>query len=213
MGRWEWAREEFGRLEGTRWADEDPAQSFLKVKGARDLSRRELAILRELVNWRDDAARAMDRAAFRVMSNEALFDVARVAPATAAALGGVKGVPRGMLQRGAPDLLDAVRRGLAVPDDELPRFPKSPRWARDPDFDDRVIRLKAVRDAGAARLGLDPGFLCGRERLETIARLNPASVQGLAQIPELRRWQIAELGEEFLAALTGRSEASPYRDA
>ena len=48
MGRMPWAREEFGLLEGTRWADEDPGMSFLKLKGARDLSRRELAVLREL---------------------------------------------------------------------------------------------------------------------------------------------------------------------
>src|SRR3954467_419139 len=46
-GRWEWAAEEFARLEGTRW-DEDDGSGFLRMKGARDLSRRELAILREL---------------------------------------------------------------------------------------------------------------------------------------------------------------------
>ena len=53
MGRMEWAREEFALLEGTRWADEEPGMSFLKLKGARDLNRRELAVLRELVPWRD----------------------------------------------------------------------------------------------------------------------------------------------------------------
>src|SRR3954467_15937860 len=41
-GRWEWAREEFALLEGTRWADDDPGNAFLRVKGARDLTRREL---------------------------------------------------------------------------------------------------------------------------------------------------------------------------
>src|SRR4051812_26581991 len=32
-GRWEWAREEFALLEGTRWADEDPGNAFLRLKG------------------------------------------------------------------------------------------------------------------------------------------------------------------------------------
>src|SRR3954453_15271960 len=40
-GRWEWAREEFGLLEGTRWNGDDSANAFLRIKGARDLSRRE----------------------------------------------------------------------------------------------------------------------------------------------------------------------------
>src|SRR5678810_684347 len=41
MGRMSWAREEFALLEGTRWADEEPGMGFLKLKGARDLNRRE----------------------------------------------------------------------------------------------------------------------------------------------------------------------------
>jgi ribonuclease D len=30
-GRWHWAREEFDRLEGTRWAPEDAADAFLRI--------------------------------------------------------------------------------------------------------------------------------------------------------------------------------------
>ena len=55
-GRLHWAREEFERLEGTHWEEVGEDTSFLRIKGARDLSRRELAILRELVAWRDGAA-------------------------------------------------------------------------------------------------------------------------------------------------------------
>jgi ribonuclease D len=38
-GRLSWAREEFDRLEGTRWEADDPESAFLKLKGARDRSR------------------------------------------------------------------------------------------------------------------------------------------------------------------------------
>src|SRR3712207_3231749 len=41
-GRMAWAREEFALLEGTRWAAEDSDSAFLRIKGARDLTRREL---------------------------------------------------------------------------------------------------------------------------------------------------------------------------
>src|SRR5688500_1503566 len=43
-GRLEWAKEEFARLEGTRWEAEDPGTSYMRIKGARDLNRRELAV-------------------------------------------------------------------------------------------------------------------------------------------------------------------------
>jgi ribonuclease D len=209
LGRTAWAREEFARLEGTKWPPEEPATAFLRIKGARDLDRRELALLRELVPWRDAVAREADRATFRIMSNETLFEVARSAPSTREELARIKGMPRGLLERRADELLDAVRRGLAVPDDQLPRFPRAARWERDPDFDARVSALKTVRDAAAQRLDLDPGVVASRERLEAIARRRPATLDELAEIPDLRRWQIEEMGEPMLEALRGMEGGAP----
>jgi ribonuclease D len=200
-GRLAWAEEEFARLEGTRWAEEEPGQGFMKMKGARDLNRRELALLRELVQWRDGIAASLDRATFRVAGNEVLLELARRAPRTREELSAIKGVPRGSLEARGGEMLEAVRRGLEVPDAELPRFPRAPRWDRDPDFDARVSRLRGVRDDAAQRLDLDPGVLLSRERLEAVARKNPTSMDELAAMPELRRWQVAELGPALLAGL------------
>jgi ribonuclease D len=201
MGRSAWAREEFALLEGTRWTDEEPGTSYLRMKGARDLSRRELAVLRELVPWRDDVAGALDRATFRVLGNEQLLEIARSQPRTKEALGKIKGMPRGILEQRGADLLDAVRRALAVPEAELPKFPRAARWDRDPEFDARVSALKTARDASAKRLELDPGVLCSRDRLEAVARRNPSNVEEVAEVSELRRWQVAELAADFARAL------------
>lgn len=211
-GRLAWAREEFERLEGTRWPAEDPANAFLKVKGARDLTRRELALFRELVIWRDATALKLDRATFRVVSNEVLFEAARLAPRTRDVLAKIKGMPRGILERAGDEMLAAVARGLEVPESELPRFPKSARWDRDPEFEHKVGALKAVRDAAAARLELDPGVLFSRDRMEAVARLLPQEPAALETIPEMRKWQVAELGEGFVKALKPWAKDSPYRD-
>jgi len=196
-----WAREEFERLESVRWAADDSSNAFLKVKGARDLTRRELAVFRELVQWRDVAALKLDRATFRVVSNDVLLEAAKSHPASKEGLGKLKGMPRGILERSAPELVAAIDRGLAVPESDLPKFQKSARWDRDPEFDAKVGAVKQVRDATAARLELDPGVLCSRERMETVVRLLPGEPEELTQIPEFRRWQIAELGAGFVKAL------------
>lgn len=215
-----WAREEFERLEGTRWAQEDPATAFLRVKGARDLSRRELARLREVLPWRDAKAKDLDRSTFRVLGNDVLLEIVKVPDPTRQTLGAVKGMPRGLFERHAGDLLELLRTADALPEAALPRFPKGPRFARDPDFDHKVGQLKAVRDRWATRLELDPGVLCSRERLETVARKLPRAVEELATIPELRRWQVELMGEDFVQALKGFSgvavataedDESPYR--
>src|SRR5262249_40305003 len=114
MDRWDWAREEFGLLEGTHWPDEDPGAAFMRLKGARDLTRRELAILREMVPWRDDIAQQLDRATFRVMGNEQLLEIARQKPTTREQLSAIKGMPRGLLEARGGEVLELVRRGLAV---------------------------------------------------------------------------------------------------
>ena len=218
--RLHWALEEFARLEGTQWDEDDNSQAFMRIKGARDLTRRELALLRELTSWRDDVARAQDKSTFRIVTNEVLLSLARSAPATIKALEGTRGLNARLIEQRGTQLLAAIARGVAVPDAELPRFPKSARWERDPDFDDRVGRLKHARDEAARRLELDPGVLFSRERLEAVARRKPSRVEDLAEIAEVRRWQIEVLGEAFVRALRQAGPAparaaddSPYRDA
>jgi ribonuclease D len=209
-GRLAWAREEFARLEGTKWDAEDPAMTFLRVKGARDLTRRELAVLRELVPWRDSVARAMDRATFRIIGNEQLLEIARRQPQSRDDLAEIRGISRGVQENRAAELLAAVRRGMEAAEADLPKFPRAPRWDRDPQFDAKVNALKSVRDDASKRLDLDPGVLASRERLEAVARRAPQSMEELREIPELRQWQIEELGEGFVRAL--RSYAtSPYK--
>lgn len=207
-GRWSWAAEEFARLEGTRWEADDAGNAFLRLKGARDLSRRELAVLRELVAWRDSVARAKDRSTFRVAGNDVLFELARLAPRTLEVLGAVKGLSRSVVEKEGEAVLAAIGRGLAVPDADLPRFPRGPRWDRDPEFEENVSRLKTVRDRVAGELQLDPGVLCGRERMESIVRKRPESVEALQDIPDLRRWQVELLGADFVQALR-RGRAAP----
>ncbi|MFL5488704.1 MAG: ribonuclease D [Gemmatimonadaceae bacterium] len=200
-GRLHWAAEEFARLEGTRWEAEEEMESFLRLKGARDLTRRELAVLREVANWRDTIAAQLDRATFRVMGNEVLFELARRTPRSVSELSAIKGMPKGMVERAGSDIVDAIRRGMEAPEAELPKFPRGLRWNKDRDFDERVGRLKSVRDAAATRLELDPGVLCSRERLENVARSGARSVEELTSVPDLRRWQIEEMGREFVQAL------------
>jgi ribonuclease D len=202
LGRLEWAREEFARREETRHAEPgDEREAFLKVKGARDLQPRGLAILRELYGWRDEVAEQRDQATFRVLGNQTLIALSLQPPANAQELSKVDGLSQGLADRRGRDIFAAIQRGLAVPDDELPRFPPARRWDRDPDVEARSERLRDARGRVAEELGLDPGFLISRAVLDEIARRNPKSVDELLEIPDVRRWQQRTLGDAILKAL------------
>jgi ribonuclease D len=201
-GRAAWAAEEFALLEDVRWGpaeDEEPA--WLRLKGAKALKPRELAVLRELHAWRDEQAKRLDRAAFRVLNNEPMLAMARALPADLEALKGIPGIGSETISRRGPQLLAAIERGRAIPDSRLPRLERPPRRAPDPILEARVERLKALRNRLAANLGLQPGVLCPNGTLEAIARTNPRTLEELAAVPELRHWQRREIGRELLAAV------------
>lgn len=202
-GRLAWAQEEFERREQTRWVESDSSEAFLRVKGARDLTPRGLAILRELHGWREAVGEERDQATFRVMSNQALIALSLSPPRSQRDLSSVSGVSSGMAERRGREIMSAIKRGLEVPESDLPRFPVGRRFERDPEAEARGDRLREVRNTVAARLELDPGFLMSRSVLDEIARRNPADLESLAEVPDVRRWQVEALGDELLRSLAG----------
>jgi len=200
-GRLSWAEEEFALLHDLHWSPPDGEPGYLRLKGARALKGRELAILRELHQWREGVAQRSDRATFRILNNEPMLAMARKPPTDMAELKAIPGISGDQAERRGRDILAAVGRGLEVPEGELPRPERSARRAYDPAFEARVDRLKAVRNQLAVRLDLAPGVLCPNGTLEAIARMNPATLEELTMVPELRRWQLRELGAELVGAV------------
>ena len=201
-GRLEWAEEEFALVRGVRWLSPEPDErAYLRLKGAKALPGRALAVLRELFEWRDQLARRTDKAAFRILNNEPMLALAKAPPADLSELKAVRGIGGEQAERRGREILAAVQRGLAVPEAGLPRVERPPRRPADPAYEARLERLKATRNLLAAQYELAPGVLCPNGTLEAIARINPASVEGLAEVPELRHWQVREIGGNLLAAL------------
>lgn len=203
LGRLSWAQEEFRIAELTGWEPpEDEELSYQRLKGARDLDPRGLAALRELYAWRDGLAEDRDVAPFRVLNNRVLVELAALRPRDMDGLRDVPGLSDRNIQQHGEELMAALDRAGAVPDDELPRWPRGPRRPpRDPQVDARVDRLKAVRDRAAERLELDRGFLMPRAQLEELARAQPEDRAGLADVESVRTWQVEALGEELLEVL------------
>jgi ribonuclease D len=200
-GRLGWAQEEFALLEDIRPAAADQVEpGWLRLKGAKALRGRELAILREVWEWREGAARRADKATFRILNNEPMLTMAKNPPTEVAALKAIPGVSSDQAERRGRDLLAAVKRGLELPEKDLPYITRTPRRAQDLAYEARLERLKAARNLLAVKYDLPPGVVCPNGTLEAIARGDPKSPDELAAVGELRRWQVREFGGELLAA-------------
>ncbi len=204
LNRLEWAEEEFSLLTKREWKRE-PFQpdSFWRIRGSRDLGRRDQAILRELAVMRDARACAINRPPFKVVSDQALKDIARHKPRSPRSLRKIRGVSDLMIRRFGREILEAVHRGLDVPEKDLPSPPKGERRPGDPAASRRLDLLRRWRRDKASRLGLDPGVLAPLNTLKAVARSGATSFKDLQKVTEVSRWRTREFGREWLEAMNG----------
>lgn len=201
-GRWEWALEEFSRLEQIRHAESTPdPEAFRKLKNIGRFSRRQLAALARLHAWRDGVARKLDRPPFKVVGNDTLVTIAEALPQSIRELKQIRGMTAGQAARHGETILAAVGDALALPESELPELVAKKQWVRDKLLEQRFDRLRAVRDELAKELAIEPGVIAPRHVLTAIATDRPADVAALASIPAMRRWQIEVAGARLVAAI------------
>lgn len=200
LGRMGWCEEEFALMEQVRFA-ENEGPICLRFKGAKILSRRELGVLEQLLQWREQEGARRNKPVYKILGNKPVMELAQRMPRDMGHLRGVDGLPPRLIERYGRALLNAVRSGLNTPEAELPKIPRQARRAKDPGFEDRVKILKKWRQEEAAKYTLEPGVLINNAALEVLALAKPKSRADLDEIDGLKNWQKEELGESLLEAL------------
>jgi len=118
-GRTAWMQQEM-----LSWQD-DVEESFVRkrwrrVSGLNGLSRRELAIARELWHWRDGIASDRDMPPKRVLRDDLLVELCKRKSADERQISAVRGMQRSDLRHILKGISAAIERGLALPEDECP---------------------------------------------------------------------------------------------
>jgi ribonuclease D len=199
-----WASEECHALEeaaGRLPEPEAPEDPVLRIRGARQLSPRQLTAIREALAWRDEIARARDRAPFRVVAEGPLIDAVAAGPRSVDELLQVKGFPARLAEEAGGSLIERLTRVARLRDDQLQPYPRSPRRGvgrPTPDMEALAERLKDVRNRKADDLGLPRGTLLANATLLEIARVSPRTLEALAAVEGMRRWKAEALGDDFL---------------
>ena len=210
-GRQEWAEEEYRALEQKQInLHSTAADEITRVKGWKDLPPRGRAVLRELLRGRDGESRKRDRPPFRIAPASLLLDLAAKPPAGIRELQARRGFPRQRSPSLATQLMDAVARGLELPESEFPQPPvrtsrHGQRQRRDAPFEERVNKLRAWRKTRAEQLGLEPGVVISQRDLEAVAENPPGSPGEETTRQSLRRWRWREFSAEWRQLLTNSS--------
>ena len=200
LGRSAWLQEEcdaVAELPAAR-RRQDP-DAYQKIKGARELSARGLAILRELHIWRESYAEKTNIPPFKILQPTTLLLLASNPPARDALL---RLPEMRRLPREAPSLLAAIARAQALPEEELPQIVAKP-WARvSAETKARTAALNRLRQEIAKAETLDVSIVLPQRLIDKVAEANPRTLEALAAIEGLRRWRVAVWGEKILAALS-----------
>jgi len=209
MGRAEEAYEVFARLTKTPPATVPfGPEAFWRVKGGRDLTERERAVLWELYRWRDRVARERNCPPFRVIGDRTLVAIAQVQPRTVEALSEIRGLTRRLVHRYGRALLAAVARGEAGPVPERPPHRPRPKEA----VMERYRALRAWRRRMAARRGVDADVILSNATLWSLAERKPITMSDLETIEGLGPWKRKTYGQAILQVLTtGASSTAGHR--
>ncbi len=119
LGRTAWMEEEMASWQA------EVEESFIRkrwrrVSGLSGLSRRELAVARELWHWRDAVAESRDMPPKRVLRDDLLVELCKRKSPDPNQISAIRGMQRSDLRHILGGLSEAIERGLALPEDECP---------------------------------------------------------------------------------------------
>jgi len=209
LNRCEEAESEFRRIARANIEERgfDP-DSWIRIKGSRQLPPERRAMLRALLAARDRLACELDRAPYRVLSESTLLELARLAPENLAALRRVHGVSRHLAPAALDRLMEAVESTRQVEVLPLPAGGRRPgpnerRGAGPlpPEDVELFDSLRAWRSRRAAARGVDVARVATNALLSSIVRARPAHSAELAAVEGMEDWRMREYGEELLAVL------------
>jgi ribonuclease D len=166
------------------------------VKGARDLTPAQAAVLQALFAYREQQAERLDRPPFKVMGEATLMELACRVPRRAEDLQGVPGMTPDQIQRHANGVLQAIRQGVDAPPQRAPQADREPD-----DVQDRYDRLHTWRKNRARARGVESDVILPRTALWDLARRPPRTHGELAHIADFGPWRRETYGDEILALL------------
>jgi ribonuclease D len=201
-GRFEWAREECEELAKIERYRIDERRAYLRIPGALRMSRRELATLNEIVKLRDDVARQRDVPPKYVVPDDVVSGLATLHPKTVDDLGQLRRLDASVRRQLGSAILEAIARGGALPESELPEKPRRPLG---PSRDTLVSLLGVVVGEVAREADLPSSLLVPRAALERLAREVPRERAGFEQVLDLTPWRMELVAEPLWRLLSGQT--------
>jgi ribonuclease D len=195
-GRLEWLDADFKELTNPAKYDNEPREMWRRVKRVSSLSRQQLAIAREIAAWREQEAVKRNVPRKWVLSDEAIIEITRKAPSTSGRLLEVRGLAGHLSRKGVNQILEAVRKGVEMPQEQWPKLERHARG--NTEIDGAVDMMAALVDVRANQNDVAAPVLASHDELTRLARGHRSDVA------VLEGWRYQMVGKELIDLLEGR---------
>ena len=185
-GRESWAEQEMPVLSELRTYRNDPRRLYLRISGNARMNRRELGILNELANLRDRYARERNIPLKYVLPDDVMAGLVQLRPKSVDELSQLRRIDAGTRRNLGERIIEAVRRGEELPEDELP--PRAPK-PLGPQREALVSTMAVLVSALAAENEVPTTLMLPRAALERIAREAPQTPEALGDVVNLTSWR------------------------
>ena len=197
-GRLDWAREECRALELVD--DERGAErAYERLPRLARLDHEGRAVARELAEWREEVAAAMDRPPQFVVPDQALVELARRRPRDTAGLEQIRGLPPQTVHRRGERLLETIEQGRR----REPPPPPPESAGRDPRDASLVSLAQALVRHRSQESGVAVELIATQGELAALANTIRRGGDG-AEARVTQGWRRELVGAELLDLLAGR---------
>lgn len=163
LGRMSWVMDEMRPLAERSHYEVDYRTVFKRVKRVNSLTRRQLAVARELAAWRESRAERVNIPRKWLMSDEVLLALAKRPPEDAAGFRRMRGT-ESLSEPDVAAALAAIQRGSACPQEKLPFLPRAHK-APAAELESVVDLMYALIRLVSERSGVATGLIASRDEL------------------------------------------------
>jgi len=185
-----WLDDEFAELTTPATYRVEPEDAWRRLK-PRSGNAKFLAVLSELAAWREREAQQRDIPRQRILRDEAVMEIAANHPTNAADLARTRGLGKGLAEgKMGVSIMEAVARGMALPEDQAPRLPERVDVPRG--LGPVVELLKVLLKMKCDQHDVAQKLIAGSAEIEAIA------ADDNADVPALKGWRRELFGEDAL---------------
>lgn len=177
-------------------APESLEKEIWRVKGARDLNSKELAVLLELLRWREESARRMNRPPFKVISSDQLVLLAQCESIQLDVLKDQLRLSKLQIDRHGGEILQAFEKGQKAKPVRQPQPERMNHASRE-----RIDRLKTLRKNAASKMKVESDIILPREVLYDLAISPPKDWEAFIERMKMYPWRLEHFGKEIFNAI------------